>query len=82
MKSAYINLACKLFFADFQRRNDLSIKSFTGQNSGLISYLKTVLESLISGPKSCFVFPVLPVFMVKVLAQLLRDCIVLLVLLL
>ena len=31
---------------------NLSVKNFTGQNSGPISYLKTVLESWISGQKS------------------------------
>ena len=55
VKSTFINLACKHFLWSnekyLQRRDDLSLKSFTGQKSGLISHLKTVLESWKSGHK-------------------------------
>ena len=55
VKSTYMNMVCKYFFADFQWL--LSVKRFTGCYSGLISYLKTVLESWTPGQKSyqnCF----------------------------
>ena len=47
------------FFLNMYREeiDHLSVKSFTGRNSGLISDFKTVLESLIPGQKSfhlCF----------------------------
>ena len=57
VKSTYKNLPCKHFFEDFkniyrEEKYVLSLKSFTGQNSGFNSYLKTILESRISGQKS------------------------------
>ena len=60
----YMNMACKHYFADFQwifrdfsniyreDIDDLSVKSFTGRYSSLISYIKTVLEFWIPGQKS------------------------------
>ena len=55
-----------LKYLHWEEINDISLKSFTGQNSGLKSYFKTILESWISGQKVIiFGFSLFPFFAVK-----------------
>ena len=63
-------LRIPMIFRDFkiiyrEEIDDISVKSFTGRYFGLISYLKTVLESWMTRQKSYHCpSPVLPFFMV------------------
>ena len=48
VKSAYINLSCKHFLKEFPESFRICTeksKNFTGRNSGMVSYLKTVWAS-------------------------------------